>query len=238
LTEESESVLLNKLVKAISRDRDKCLRLLAWTYRGDNPELLNCLNEILDKYYARRNNTVGITPVEISFLSNFLSYKGLRKLEHKALSVLFSRLKSEIANGNDLRLFYNLMQFDSEIFNKFNFSVELSADIIRCLLRDMRMYRSGGNSTNYKSCLRAFLYFLRIRENDRYFLRPLEMYKNQKVISTTQAQKLSTLFEAANNEFSEKIAFESDDVRMLRLVTQKFLNGRGTIDDIVNVAEG
>jgi hypothetical protein len=64
------------------------------------------------------------------------------------------------------------------------------------------------------------------------------MYKNQKVISTTQAQKLSTLFEAANNEFSEKIAFESDDVRMLRLVTQKFLNGRGTIDDIVNVAEG
>ncbi len=238
LTEESESVLLNKLVKAISRDRDKCLRLLAWTYRGDNPELLKCLNEILDKYYARRNNTVGITPVEISFLSNFLSYKGLRKLEHKALSVLFSRLKSEIANGNDLRLFYNLMQFDSEIFNKFNFSVELSADIIRCLLRDMRMYRSGGNSTNYKSCLRAFLYFLRIRENDRYFLRPLEMYKNQKVVSTTQAQKLSTLFEAANNEFSEKIAFESDDVRMLRLVTQKFLNGRGTIDDIVNVAEG
>jgi hypothetical protein len=64
------------------------------------------------------------------------------------------------------------------------------------------------------------------------------MYKNQKVISTTQAQKLSTLFESANNEFSEKIAFESDDVRMLRLVTQKFLNGRGTIDDIVNVAEG
>ena len=46
------------------------------------------------------------------------------------------------------------------------------------------------------------------------------------------------LFEDANNEFSEKIAFESDDVRMLRLVTQKFLNGRGTIDDIVNVAEG
>ena len=82
------------------------------------------------------------------------------------------------------------------------------------------------------------LYFLRLRETERYFLRPEEMYKYQKTVDFAQASRQASLYEMADRELSRHLTDESDDIRMLRLATRKFLNGQGTIEDVVNVAGG
>ena len=238
LSEESESALLRKLLAAMPRNYDKCLRLLAWTYRGNNPDLVKCVRSIVRHYGEKKNSKSSVTAVEVSFLSNFLSEESLKDLEFDALKILFARLSRQLANGNDLRLFYNLMQFDAEMFNKFNFTLSTGGDIINYLLRDMRRFRNDDKPMNYKSCLRTFLYFLRLRETERYFLRPEEMYKYQKTVDFAQASRQASLYEMADRELSRHLTDESDDIRMLRLATRKFLNGQGTIEDVVNVAGG
>lgn len=238
LSEDAEAVLFRKLLTAMPRNYDKCLRLLAWTYRGNNRELVGCVRSIVRHYGEKKSTTSSITAVEVSFLSNFLAEEGMKALELDALKILFTRLFRQLANGNDLRLFYNLMQFDAEMFNKFNFTLSTGGEIINCLLRDMRRFRNDGKPMNYKSCLRAFLYFLRLRETERYFLRPKEMYRYQKVVDFAQASRQASLYEMADRELSLHLIDESDDIRMLRFATRKFLNGQGTIEDIVNVAGG
>ena len=162
----------------------------------------------------------------------------MKDLELATLKILLTRLSRHLANGNDLRLFYNLMQFDAEMFNKFRFTLETGGDIVNCLLRDMRRFRNDGKPMNYKSCLRTFLYFLRLRETERYFLRPQGMYKYQRNVDHVQASRQASLFVMANEELEHHVTNESNDIRMLRLATRKFLRGQGTIEDVVNVAGG
>lgn len=238
LSEESESVLLRKLLAAMPENHDKCLRLLAWTYRGNNPDLVSCVRSIVRRYGEKQSATSSITAVEVSFLSNFLTEERMKDLELATLKILLTRLSRHLANGNDLRLFYNLMQFDAEMFNKFRFTLETGGDIVNCLLRDMRRFRNDGKPMNYKSCLRTFLYFLRLRETERYFLRPQGMYKYQRNVDHVQASRQASLFVMANEELEHHVTNESNDIRMLRLATRKFLRGQGTIEDVVNVAGG
>ncbi len=238
LTEESEGVLLRRLLKALPHNKDKCLRLLAWTYRGANPDLVKCLRSIVRNYTDRKYTTASLPAVEVSFLSNFLPEPGREDLEKKALDVLFTRLFQGLANGNDLRLFYNLMQFDIKIFSKIFIPPDKCCNIVNCLLRDMKGYRLFENPTNYKSCLRSFLYFLRIREMDRSFLRPEEWFEQHKAeLDLDMMKRMSSIHRQASIELSNIYRNETDDMRMLRLAARKYLNGQGTIEDIVNVQE-
>ena len=238
LSEEEEGVLIRKLLAALPRNQDKCLRLLAWMYRGGNPDLAKRVKAIVQDYSRCVGQPTGISAVEVSFLSNYLADRNLRLLEFDALKALFARLKNGFANGNDFRLFYNLMQFDADMFSKFSFSLSGASSIVRCLLRDMRTYRRKVKPMNYKSCLRVFLYFLRMREKERFFLRPKEMYVQQTEVPAEEWWEMAELFSAADNELGMRIEDESSDVRMLRLATKRFLNGRGTLEDIVTVAGG
>jgi hypothetical protein len=64
------------------------------------------------------------------------------------------------------------------------------------------------------------------------------MYKRQKTVDFAQASRQASLYEMADRELSLHLIGESDDIRMLRHATHKFLNGHGTIEDIVNVVGG
>ena len=158
-------------------------------------------------------------------------------MEEKTLKELLKRLNEGSANGNDLRLFYNLLQFDEEIFDKFKdlFTLDNSANVVKSLLVVMNRYRENGNPNNYSSCLRVFLYFLRLRKRDRNFMRPKEWFPDEKEAGCSQQ---SELYDKAIKELKKTISEESANTTMLRNVALEFVRGNGTIDGLVMVISG
>ena len=231
LSEEAEKKLIRKISDNWNKDEDKCTRLLAWTYRGNL--LKPCVAPIVDSYCkgARLQNA------EVTFLSNCLAETGMKQLEEKTLKELLKRLNEGSANGNDLRLFYNLLQFDEEIFDKFKdlFTLDNSANVVKSLLVVMNRYRENGNPNNYSSCLRVFLYFLRLRKRDRNFMRPKEWFPDEKEAGCSQQ---SELYDKAIKELKKTISEESANTTMLRNVALEFVRGNGTIDGLVMVISG
>jgi hypothetical protein len=218
---------------------NKCLRLLAWMYRGQDPKIRGVLNDTVEEYEAKDKTVAGLTPVQTSLLANCLSEDCVVDLERRAWRVLCIRLARKDANkGNDLRLFYNLLQFDTSIFHKLHISIETGCYVANALLQNLSEYRKSFESTNYKSCIRAFLYLLRLREKERYFLRPMKMLESMNLASTIKKHSADS-YESAIVEFKTQFhKHESKDVRMLRDATLKFLQGEGTLDDIVTIAGG
>lgn len=104
------------------------------------------------------------------------------------------------------------------------------------LLRNVAAFRKGYEPTNYKSCVRAFLYFLRLREKERLFLRPDEMLKPAK-LPVNVKWRIAEQYACAVKEFSTPFhKNEADDVQMLRTAALKFLQGEGTLEDVVFVS--
>ncbi|MGN0844251.1 MAG: DUF2357 domain-containing protein [Kiritimatiellia bacterium] len=225
LSAVEERQLIQKLLA------DKCTRLLAWTYRGNL--LKPCVARIVDSYCkgARLQNA------EVTFLSNCLSEKGMEELENKTLTELLKRLEEGAANGNNLRLFYNLLQFDEKIFDKFKdlFPLDRSVDVIAKLLDIMNGYKENGNPNNYSSCLRVFLYFLRLRKRDRNFMRPKDWFPDEEEADCKQQ---SRLYDKAVKELNEPISNEGSSLEMLRKVALEYVEGNGTIDGLVMVKSG
>lgn len=236
LTEDDENTLLEKLIRAFPRNREKCLRLLAWTYRGNNPQLKPIINQVVSAYEQCAAQGTGITAVEVSFLSNLLCEMSSEAYEGRTLRTLFTRIKNGYANGNDFRLFYNLFQFDQDMFSKFSFSTSGALDMVDGLLRYLKSYRENGNPTNYMSAIRSFLYFLRIREVDSSFLRGEGFYINVLHLNQSIVSRMSSLYEKANAMLSLPFPNENDIVHMTRTSLRKFLNGEGTLKDVVNIA--
>ena len=229
LSEEMECKLFRNLLRDMEKDRDKCIQLLAWTYRGNNKTLQPLVKEIVDRYCSLGS----ITAVEVSFLSNFLAEKGLKDLEIRALETLYFRLVNETANGNDFRLFYNLLQFDEYLFDKFSdFFQFRGVTVISRLLGYIEKYRLGDNPNNYMSCLRVFLYFLRYRRKKRNFLRPRDWYREE---PTGDEEMLIRLYYRAKRELEYPIDKEPDHTKNLREESLRFLEGNGTIEGLVTV---
>ncbi len=240
LSGADEERLINKFVFncKVPKLANKCLRLLAWMYRGQNPKIKELLTAVVKEYEAKTSSVSSLTPVQTSLLANCLSEEGLIELERRVWMVLYSRLSNANANkGNDLRLFYNLFQFDTNIFTKLHIDLRDGCDVTNVLLWNLKRYREDCEPTNYKSCVRAFLYFLRLREKEHYFLRPKETLEATKLPINVRS-RIAALYERAVVEFSTPFhKNEPDDVRMLRGATLKFLQGKGTLEDIVTVAE-
>ena len=97
--------LFRALVTATARDY-RYLRLLAWTYQFDNPDLESLRSTLYEKYVKNENP---LDVVETSFCANNFDDNDPRvgKILECALMNITSRTPSE----NDLRLAYNLMQF-------------------------------------------------------------------------------------------------------------------------------
>lgn len=239
LTEHEEKRLINKLVfnykdKALS---GKCLRLLAWMYLGPNPKVDSLVEKIVSEYESKSDTTSGLTPVQATFLANCLSENRLVGFERRVYAVICERLSNDGARkGNDLRLFYNLLQFDADIFDKLHIGLREGCGVADDLLVNVEAFRRAVEPMNYKSGLRAFLYFLRLRERERLFLRPEKMLKSAK-LPVNVKWNVSSLYERAVKELSTPFCKnEADDVRMLREATLKFLQGEGTLKDVVTVS--
>lgn len=240
LSGADEERLINKFVFHCKDPKlaNKCLRLLAWMYRGQNPKVRSLLNDIVKGYEAKSSTVAGLTNVQTSFLANCLSEDCLLDLERRVWMVQYSRLSNADANkGKDLRMLYNLLQFDENVFSKLRIDLRDGCDVANVLLWNLVKYRENYEPTNYKSCVRAFLYFLRLREKEHYFLRPKETLEATKLPINVRS-RIAALYERAVVEFSTPFhKNEPEDVRMLRGATLKFLQGKGTLEDIVTVAE-
>ena len=123
------------------------------------------------------------------------------------------------------------------------------------MLRDIKKYREEKRPTNYKSCIRALLYFLRIREEHRDFLRPDEWPGSRSDEARKIWVQMAGTFYDVDDELSKKFLQEERGMRqlplfdgiieekehpdftLLRTAAKKFLNGSGTLEDIVNIME-
>ncbi len=254
LTEKQQNQIVNKLTFALKQDKvyHKCLRLLAWMYIGENPKIQDVARGLVEKYEAKRVTNTGLHQEEGTFLANTLSTPGLEDLECRALKVLFFRLANPNANcGTDLRILYNLLQFDSKFFEKwmmtFGFTIQEALKVINWILCRLVTYKD--NPVNYKSCVRVFLYFLRIRECERDFLRPKDWngpwahkeFTDLMDKEFNKADKLLKIGKAMPSTLPGMgVAVPLPllrDVDMLKDVAWKFLNGSGTLEDIVSIME-
>ena len=260
LADKQQRQIVNKLTfalkQALDQDQDKvyrkCLRLLAWMYLGENPKIQEVARWLVKKYETKKVTDAGLLPEEGTFLANTLSTSGLEGLECRVLNVLFLRLSNPNANcGTDLRILYNLLQFDSKFFEKwitpFRFTIREAIGVVKLILYRLVKYKD--NPANYKSCVRVFLYFLRIRESERDFLRPKDWngsWAHKELADVmdkefNKADKLLRISKAMPLVLPGMGVAEPlpplTDVDMLKDVAWKFLNGSGTLEDIVNIME-
>lgn len=97
--------LFKALVRAASADY-RYLRLVAWTYQFDNPDLEPLRKALYDKYVM---NGDSLDAVETSFCANNFDDNDSRV--GKLLVCALSNITAGNPRENDLRLAYNLMQF-------------------------------------------------------------------------------------------------------------------------------
>lgn len=97
--------LFRALVTATAKDY-RYLRLLAWTYQFDNPDLESLRSSLYEKYVKKANP---LDAVETSFCANNFGDNDPRV--GKILECALMNIASTTPSENDLRLAYNLMQF-------------------------------------------------------------------------------------------------------------------------------
>lgn len=98
-----------KLFKALVNDtyRDqKYLRLVAWTYQFDNPDLEPLRKSLFEKYVVKGDS---LNAVETSFCANNFDDNDARV--GKLLVCALANIANGSSKENDMRLAYNLMQF-------------------------------------------------------------------------------------------------------------------------------
>lgn len=167
---------VHKFIKLLCEglNEDDAIRHIAWTYRGNHPSIREIVENVLEEYSTKKNTIHTISTEKISLLSNCLPDKqnDTKNFLKKCATILQHRLKNKVVNNYDFRLFYNLLQFTPDYFDR----VSYEAKHARCVMENIIWYLSQNeeSETRQRDCLRAFIYFLRIRKKHWSFLRQEE----------------------------------------------------------------
>ncbi len=196
------------------------IRVIAWTYQYDNAEFKKIKKNVLLRLQAAIHNQMGhgyqIKTQEYTLLANLCNTQAEWKV---CLDCIIARFKMTWKDdiNNFVRMLYNLLQFNPVILE--SVSDKVCDELIKGLYFWYDYYLDQDAPQFKSGLLRCMLYLLRRRRFDgkRFLAEGSPMRANVQGI------------------LKHKLGDATLD--MLRNVVLEYLNGRGTIDGLVSVAE-
>ena len=236
MSEDDEERLIAKINDGSKMNPSNAIRLLAWTYRGSNKFIQQITRQVFNYWLGGRSpGNAGGMKVWRSLMANVLPCKELRDLLPAFIKEFTKRAVACSLNGDDLRLFYNLIQFDEDFCVHARLTCDEGSSIALALCNLLTQYREGQNTNNYDSALRSLLYLLRLREKERCFLRDYDKFPGEVSVQESTYERMCKTFLRLNKELQLHLYNERVTTRMLRLITLKFLNGSGTLPDLLSI---
>lgn len=198
----------------------RVIRLIAWTYQFDSKYFEEIRDELYQRYVL---NNGKLKPEEITFCSNNFSEDDNRAEE--IMAEVLTRITNHNYDIDELRLAYNLMQFNKKVLRNVNSA--LCLDAMNALLQDfneelffeqtlfgrkLKLHRLKG-AVIASGYLRCMLFMLHKRRYDPKFF----VHKSEWLPTGLLAKPLT--FISNNQEKTRRSLIE-------------YINGRGTLEGI------
>jgi hypothetical protein len=194
--------------------REAIIRLVAWTYQGDNPLFFEMKNDALRKIrvFSRGGSQSGPRPQTYTLCANLCSTPEDWKI---CLSSILNRLENDVLHASEfLRLLYNLLQFHPTLILDTGWHEnDRCWDVMKFLPICYERHKDSSQHIGY--VLKSMLYLLRCRRFDgKRFLMKTRDAEHYQII----ADCLSHRVHPAKEE--------------LRELVLKYLDGKGTIEGL------